>query len=75
MSDVALELLKVQEVARALKLSTRQIWKLKSAGRLPKPIRLNRAVRWRAADLIRFLELGADMRQFEASNQKSRECE
>ena len=61
-----LELLDVRDVAKRLKLSPRQIWKLTSTGRLPKPLRIGRSVRWRAADLARFLEAGADMERFTA---------
>ena len=56
------ELLTVREVATALKVSPRQIWKLSSAGRLPAPVRLARSVRWRAADIARFVELGCPPR-------------
>ena len=61
-------LLNVRDVANALKISPRQCWKLLSAGKLPSPIRLSRSVRWRAADICRFVELGCPSREvFEAS--------
>ena len=60
-------LLTVKEVATALNVSTRHIWKLQSAGRLPPPVRLGRSVRWRASDLDRFIDSGCDMRDFEAA--------
>ena len=55
-----LALLTVGDVARLLKLSQRQIWKLAKAKRLPAPLKLGRSVRWRTVDLARFLEVGAD---------------
>ena len=55
-----LALLTVGDVARLLKLSQRQVWKLAKAKRLPAPLKLGRSVRWRATDLARFLEAGAD---------------
>ncbi len=61
------ELLTVHEVAQALKVSARQIWKLNSSGRLPAAVRLARSCRWRAADISRFIDVGCDMRQFEAA--------
>lgn len=60
------ELLTVRELAKALKVSARQIWKLHSSGRLPAAVRLARSSRWRAADFSRFIDAGCDMRQFEA---------
>ncbi len=60
-------LMTVRDVAAALKLSPRQIWKLNSMGRLPSPVRLSRSCRWRAADIARFVELGCPTRErFEA---------
>lgn len=60
------ELLTVQEVAEALKVSARQVWKLTASGRLPQPVRLGRSVRWRAADLATFVAGGCDMQKFNA---------
>lgn len=49
------ELMTVKEVAKLLKVSTRQVAKLVIAGKLVKPIRLARSVRWRASDLDQFI--------------------
>jgi len=63
------ELLTAKDVAAALRVSCRQVWKLTSCGRLPAPVRLSRSVRWRAADIARFVELGCPSRDvFEAAN-------
>jgi len=51
-------LMTVRDVANALKVSARQVWKLCSSGRLPAPIRLARTVRWRANDIAEFIRLG-----------------
>ena len=59
-------LITVRDVAAALKVSPRQVWKLAASGRLPGPIRLARSVRWRAADITRFIEVGCNMQAFEA---------
>ena len=62
-----MELLSVREVAGRLKVSSRQIWKLLSSGRFPKPVRLGRSVRWRAEDIARWVELDCPSRdRFEA---------
>ena len=61
------ELLTVREVAAALKVSPRQIWKLNAMGRLPAPIRQARSVRWRSSDIAEFVRLGCPSRdRFEA---------
>jgi len=59
-------LLTVREVAAALRVSMRQVWKLASADRLPKPVRLGRSVRWRRTDIERYIELGCDQERFAA---------
>jgi prophage regulatory protein len=47
-------------------LSTRTIWRLRSAGKLPKPIRIGGAIRWRASDIELWLENGCpDQKTFE----------
>lgn len=51
-------LLRVDQVAEVLAISRRSVWRLSSTGQLPRPVRLpgTRAVRWRRADLERFVE-------------------
>lgn len=56
-------LLTVREVADRLRVSSRQVWKLTSSGRMPAPVRLSRSVRWRASDIDRFIELGCPSRE------------
>ncbi|MFO0839908.1 MAG: helix-turn-helix domain-containing protein [Phycisphaerae bacterium] len=54
-------LLTVQQVAKLLNISCRQVYKLVASGRLPVPVRLGRSVRWRESDLAAFLAAGCDM--------------
>lgn len=62
-----MELLTVKDVAAALKVSTRQIWKMLSSGKLVEPVRLGRSVRWRAGDIAEWIRLGCPSRErFEA---------
>jgi prophage regulatory protein len=61
-------LLGVREVANRLGVSTRQVWKLASSGRLPAPVRLGRSVRWRESDVSRFIECGCDMKAFDGES-------
>lgn len=45
------KLLDVTEVAAQLGISVRNAWRMRDAGRLPKPVTLGRLVRWRASDI------------------------
>jgi excisionase family DNA binding protein len=40
-------LITARKLAQLLGVSTRTLWRLRSAGQLPKPMRLGGAVRWR----------------------------
>ena len=46
----------VKDVARALKVSQRQVWKLLAGERMPKPIHIGRSVRWPAAAIAQWIE-------------------
>lgn len=60
-------LLTVRDVAERLNISTRQVWKLLAAQKLPEPLRLSRSVRWRESDITRFIACGLDMPAFEVT--------
>ncbi len=51
-------LMKVKQLAEALKVSERQVWKLRSSGRLPEPVRLGRSVRWRRNEIEAWIRAG-----------------
>ena len=56
-----------QQLADRLGVSLRHIRRLDSAGKLPKPVRLGRSVRWPVNELEQFLAAGApDRRSWEA---------
>jgi len=46
------------QLAVWLQVSKRSLWRLKSAGQLPAPIRLRKAVRWRVSDIEDWLAAG-----------------
>ena len=54
--------LSADEVAALLGISRAHVWKLASTGRLPKPVRLGRAVRWDRKNLEAWLAAGAPTR-------------
>jgi len=65
------QLLRVNEVAELLRISPRQVWKLRAMGRLPEPVRLGRSVRWRARELDAFIVNGCVV--FQANDEKLHE--
>jgi len=52
-------LLTAADVARLLAVTVRHVRALDSSGRLPRPVRLGRAVRWRRDELLAWLDAGA----------------
>lgn len=54
--------LTAEEVAELLCISRAHVFRLQNSGRLPKPIRLGRAVRWPRRTLEAWLEAGAPPR-------------
>jgi len=51
-----------EEVADLLGISRAMVWKLHSGGRLPRPIRLGRVVRWERRALEEWIAAGAPPR-------------
>ena len=57
--EVHAELLAVKAVASLLGgCSTRHVYRLADAGRMPQPIRLGSLVRWRRAELMSWIDAG-----------------
>ena len=54
--------LSAEEVAESLGVSERHVWALHASGRLPKPVRLGRCVRWRREELLAWVEAGCPSR-------------
>lgn len=48
-------LLDIGEVASLLGLGTRTVWRHASTGRIPRPVSLGRARRWRRAAILDFI--------------------
>jgi predicted DNA-binding transcriptional regulator AlpA len=56
-----------RELAEMLDVSLRQVWRLNSAGRLPKPIRLGGSVRWDRDEVLAWFKAGCpDRHSWEA---------
>jgi len=57
-------LIGVRDVSELLDCSDRHVWKLSYSARLPTPVRVGRAVKWRLSDIERYIVAGCDMRMF-----------
>jgi prophage regulatory protein len=61
------KLMTAKAVGEMLSLSKRQIFRLNSCGKLPKPIRIGGSVRWAESTIKKWLSFGApDLKTFEA---------
>ena len=62
-----IQLLSAKELAGKLLLSARTIWRLRSAGKLPKPVCVGGSIRWRHSDIESWLSADCpDQRTFDA---------
>ncbi|NQT93600.1 MAG: helix-turn-helix domain-containing protein [Lentisphaerae bacterium] len=53
--NVMTELMTIRDVAAALRLSPRTVWRMVSTGSIPQPIRLGRSVRWQRSEIENWL--------------------
>jgi excisionase family DNA binding protein len=51
-------LLTSEELAKLLEISERTLWRLLSAGRVPRPVRIGRSTRWRLDEVKDWIERG-----------------
>jgi predicted DNA-binding transcriptional regulator AlpA len=57
-SSVEPVLVTARQLASMLQVSTRTLWRMRSAARLPAPVRLGGSVRWRLDDVTSWIEKG-----------------
>ena len=57
-AKAATPMLTVKGIAALLHVSERHVWRLRSAGKLPQPIRIGRSVRWTQQSIAAFIEKG-----------------
>ena len=55
-------LLPASRVAKMLQVSTRTLWRLLAAGKLIKPLKIGRSVRWRKDELTKWIAAGCPPR-------------
>lgn len=62
-----IQLLTAKDLAMRLSLSKRQVFRLNSCGKLPRPLRIAGSTRWVESTIAEWLKCGApDRRTFEA---------
>lgn len=61
--EVAGGLLAVRDVAALLRISGRQVLKLRASGRIPVPLKLGRSTRWRAEEIESWVRAGCPSRE------------
>lgn len=52
------KLISARTLANTLSTSVRTIWRLRSSGRLPKPVGVGGSIRWRASDIEKWIDWG-----------------
>jgi excisionase family DNA binding protein len=57
-TDSLVQLLDVKAVAEILGVSTRHVYRLADAGRMPRPVKLGALVRWSRANLDEWIAAG-----------------
>ncbi len=62
-TDAAPLLVRADEVARMMGVSERTLWRLASAGRVPRPVRIGRNTRWRKAEVADWIAQGCPTKQ------------
>lgn len=55
-------LITAEEFGNLLQISERTIWRLNSAGEIPKPVRIGGTVRWRREEVMQWIEAGCPRR-------------
>lgn len=54
----SLRLIDAHDLSQLLSISTRTVWRMLSHGRLIEPVRIGGSVRWRFADVERWINAG-----------------
>ena len=66
-------LVSCRELAQMLSLSPRTVWRLLSAGKIPRPIRIGGSIRWAESTILAWLQADApDRKTWEAINSDKR---
>jgi predicted DNA-binding transcriptional regulator AlpA len=63
MASGDVDVIAADALARLLDVSTRTLWRMRSAGQLPQPVRLGGAVRWRLDEIKKWIGEGCPEKQ------------
>jgi excisionase family DNA binding protein len=63
MLELGTLLITADQLAKWLQVSKRSLWRLRSAGEIPEPMRLGGAVRWRLTDVEAWMAKGCPRRE------------
>jgi predicted DNA-binding transcriptional regulator AlpA len=69
-TDQNSQLISAKVLAKMLSLSARTVWRLRSAGKLPKPVCVGASIRWRLSDISLFLECDCDITKYHARKEQ-----
>lgn len=60
-------LVTASQIAKLMQISTRTLWRLLSGGKIPEPLRIGGAVRWRLDDVKNWIATGCPVPQANSS--------
>lgn len=64
-------LLSAEALGELLQVSERSVWRLRSAGKLPRPVRVGGSIRWRKGEIRRWVEAGCpSLKEWDARQQR-----
>ena len=55
-------LMTVEQLAKVLQVSIRSVWRMRSAGQVPPPVKIGGGVRWRVRDVQSWIDEGCPTR-------------
>ncbi len=65
-------LVSCRTLAKMMNLSPRTVWRLRSAGKLPKAVSIGSSIRWRISDINLFIGCDCDMQRFESMKESEK---
>jgi predicted DNA-binding transcriptional regulator AlpA len=57
------QLLSAKQLSKLLSTSVRSVWRYRSANALPQPVKVGGALRWRQADIEKWIRMGCPNRK------------
>lgn len=65
-------LITAEEFAELMQVSVRSIWRLRSAGEIPEPVRIGGTIRWRREEVRQWIEAGCPPRTSRNNDRRRR---